>query len=92
VLRLIRFAILFVLTFDDPVACHRCRERGNRSLEKVVLLAAIVGMSDLAVPASRIGTNFELLDSGRPVSRLPGKARAAVVAELTLARWCISRM
>jgi hypothetical protein len=42
-------------------------------LEKVVLLAAIVGMSDLAVPASWIGTNFELLDSGRPVSRLPGR-------------------
>jgi hypothetical protein len=56
VLRLIRFAILFVLTLMILSLVVGVGSATTGPLEKVVLVAAIVGMYGLAVPAWRIGT------------------------------------
>jgi hypothetical protein len=64
VLRLIRFAIFFLLALMILSLVMAVGSATSGPLEKVVLVAAIVGMFGLAVPASRIGTRARASRSG----------------------------
>jgi hypothetical protein len=59
VLRLIRFAILLVLALMILSLVMAVGSARAGPFEKIVLVAAIVGMYGLAVPASRIGTKSQ---------------------------------
>jgi hypothetical protein len=63
-LRLLRFAVLFVLALTILSLVMAVGSATTGPLEKVVLIAAIVGMFGLAVPASLIGTKPRASRSG----------------------------